>query len=254
MLKRFINVTMNRYSLFILLFLLSSGLKAEEPPEGTALPPPEYDYMDPNLESPQQTEVSEIPATNTPTTPTVQGSRSVADEAYRNKDYDTAIKHYKALAKEGDGEASLIVGTMYEEGQGTDKDQAAARAWYKKADDTKADDGAGSQLAEALESGPMTAEEIAQSEKIYNELQTEKTPEQDASRNNDAVSYRDYTGSSYRSAIKRQATKVQNSFDQSEQVKITPEKYLSDDNNQLTKIPEFKHYKPERYSRQNGLQ
>lgn len=62
-----------------------------------------------------------------------QGSRSTAEDAYRNQDYKTAMTHYQSLAAKGDAEASLIVGTMYELGQGTERDPASAQAWFRKA-------------------------------------------------------------------------------------------------------------------------
>lgn len=245
---------MNKLLFIISLFFISFCSQAEEKTWDQELTPEQresyskfMDLPEPAEESPEPNALESKPLA--PTVPTIQGSRSIADEAYRNKDYETAYQHYKALAKEGDGEASVIVGTMHEEGLGTEKDQAAARAWYKKAGDTNADDGAGRQLAEALESGSMTAEDIAKSEEIYNNLQSISQPE---SYTNDQSSYNfrlTNTSSPYRTAVQRQSTKVQNTFELSNQVKITPEKYLPEENNQLTKYPNPEHYKPKKYTR-----
>lgn len=61
--------------------------------------------------------------------------RAAAEYAYRRGDYRTAMERYQALAKQGDTEASIILGTMYEEGRGVRRDKAAAYAWYGRAAD-----------------------------------------------------------------------------------------------------------------------
>ena len=60
-------------------------------------------------------------------------SPEVAAKAYREKDFETAKKHYEALAAEGDAEASLILGVMHQSGQGVEADDAAAYAWFGRA-------------------------------------------------------------------------------------------------------------------------
>jgi len=239
---------MHKPLFLIIFFSISAELQA-----GAVSESPEYSaeekrvvlqYMDEPEFYNQEAEATTSPP---PAAPTIQGSRSVADDAYRNKDYKTAKKHYEALAKEGDGEASAIVGTMYQDGLGTDKDLSKARAWYKKADDE--DDSWGVPLAEALEKDSMTAEDIAKSEEIYKELNTNKPLELDPPKNSVANSITASTKTSHRTASKRQSTKVQNSFDISSQVKITPERYRRNANNQQSKKTNFDHYKPEKYTR-----
>jgi len=58
-----------------------------------------------------------------------QGSHQQAKEAIRNKDYETAIANYKILAAEGDPEASLKLGRIYE----LQGDSGAAYHAYKQA-------------------------------------------------------------------------------------------------------------------------
>jgi hypothetical protein len=238
--------------IFVILFLpLSSGSQAEEQEATTQYTPEQMEVIQSLQEAGviEKMEIIEQPKTETPPAPTIRGSRSVADQAYRDKDYETAFKQYKALAKEGDGEASLIIGTMYEEGVGTEKDKAAAHAWYKKAEDTNEDDGAGSQLADSLEKDSMTTEDIAKSKEIYNGLETERAAEMDTVDKKATYSNIAKTSTTYRSANQRQSTKVQNSLDLTNQVRITPEKYLREQNKQLTKTPGIEHYKPEKYTR-----
>jgi TPR repeat protein len=63
------------------------------------------------------------------------GNRNAAAAAYKRKDYQAALQHYKALAAEGDTEAAVMLGIMHEKGEGVDKDAAAAYAWYGRAAD-----------------------------------------------------------------------------------------------------------------------
>jgi TPR repeat protein len=63
------------------------------------------------------------------------GNKSAAAAAYKRKDYQAALQHYKALAAEGDTEAAVMLGIMHEKGEGVDEDPAAAYAWYGRAAD-----------------------------------------------------------------------------------------------------------------------
>ena len=95
-------------------------------------------------------------------------SRKEADAAYRNKDYATAFKHYQKLADEGDAEASMKLGIMYEGGIGTEKDSAAAHAYYRKAAEGGADGSEG--LLELVEETGMTEEDLQRSDEQYNAI------------------------------------------------------------------------------------
>jgi len=95
-------------------------------------------------------------------------SKKEADAAYRNKDYATAFKHYQKLADEGDAEASMKLGIMYEGGIGTEKDSAAAHAYYRKAAEGGADGSEG--LLELVEETGMTEEDLQRSDEQYNAI------------------------------------------------------------------------------------
>src|SRR5690606_21015764 len=75
------------------------------------------------------------PEQETPAPQAGAAERAAADYAYRRGDYRSALERYQALAAQGDPEASIIVGTMYQEGRGVPRDEAAAYAWYGRAAD-----------------------------------------------------------------------------------------------------------------------
>ena len=58
----------------------------------------------------------------------VQGS-----EAYNNGDFDKAFKHFLEAAEKGYVSAMCTVGSMYDNGLGTNTDPAKAFEWHKKA-------------------------------------------------------------------------------------------------------------------------
>ena len=53
--------------------------------------------------------------------------------ALRRGDYETALREFRSLAKQGHAEAQFILGTMYEYGDGVRKDNAEAVKWYRMA-------------------------------------------------------------------------------------------------------------------------
>ncbi len=53
--------------------------------------------------------------------------------AYKRGDYATALREWHPLAKQGDGGAQFMLGTMYAEGKGVPQDDAEALHWYRKA-------------------------------------------------------------------------------------------------------------------------
>lgn len=112
----------------------------------------------------------EEPAPPTEQPVRIEASMSTADDAYARGDYDTAIKHYQALAEEGDPNASIILGTMYEQGKGTEADKATAYAWYKKAAEIDEDDQRGKELMNLLEQTSMTEEDMAEAEQRYSDI------------------------------------------------------------------------------------
>lgn len=55
--------------------------------------------------------------------------------AYDRADYRSALRVWEASAMEGDAEAQVMVGEIYEKGLGTPPDYAKAAEWYRKAAD-----------------------------------------------------------------------------------------------------------------------
>ncbi|MBR8216268.1 tetratricopeptide repeat protein [Burkholderia vietnamiensis] len=53
--------------------------------------------------------------------------------AYRNNDYGTAMAQLAPLAAQGDADAQMLVGFMYQNGKGVPQDYAEAMKWYKLA-------------------------------------------------------------------------------------------------------------------------
>lgn len=100
--------------------------------------------------------------------PAFDASKDTASSAYSNADYDTAFKHYQALAEQGDAEAAMMLGVMYQGGLGTEKDPAAAHAWYKKSS-TDGMSGSGA-LLERIEEDDMSLEELQAAEEYYEKI------------------------------------------------------------------------------------
>ena len=63
-------------------------------------------------------------------------SNEIADQAFRNGDYKTALKHYEALGEDGDDRASMVTGLIYSDGaEGIEADKGKAAAWFKRSSD-----------------------------------------------------------------------------------------------------------------------
>jgi len=52
--------------------------------------------------------------------------------AYSSGDYDKAAREFRPLAEKGDREAQYMLGLLYEEGQGIDRDDLLAAHWYAR--------------------------------------------------------------------------------------------------------------------------
>lgn len=61
--------------------------------------------------------------------PTVQDALA----AYHKGDYATAISLFQPLAEDGDATAQVVLGVMYDNGQGVTRDYAEAVKWYRLA-------------------------------------------------------------------------------------------------------------------------
>ena len=68
-----------------------------------------------------------------PEKPAFDGNKSTAESAYRSDDYETAYEHYKALSAQGDAEASMKLAAMHSRGEGVDKDETLAYAYFARA-------------------------------------------------------------------------------------------------------------------------
>lgn len=58
-----------------------------------------------------------------------------AERAYQKKDYATAMKAFAPAADQGNAEAQLYLGKMYQLGQGVPIDRDAAEKWFKASGD-----------------------------------------------------------------------------------------------------------------------
>ncbi|MGH8245274.1 MAG: hypothetical protein ACREUU_02450 [Gammaproteobacteria bacterium] len=107
-----------------------------------------------------------------PAASTFKGSAETAADAYRRGDYKTAMQHYRSLAAEGDGEASLMVGIMHQQGQGVKKDKAAAYAWYGRASEEGY--GAAEEVVRGMnDNDELSDSEYKEAEAKYRELAKE---------------------------------------------------------------------------------
>jgi TPR repeat protein/transglutaminase-like putative cysteine protease len=79
--------------------------------------------------------VSKITATPKPVARVVEAGSAyqLGLAAYRAKNYDAALKHWRPIAEQGDGDAQVYLGSMYKDGNGVPQDYAQAFAWYSKA-------------------------------------------------------------------------------------------------------------------------
>jgi len=54
-------------------------------------------------------------------------------DAYERGDYETALKEWRPLAKQGDADAQYSLGVMYHKGQGVPQDYQEAVRWFRLA-------------------------------------------------------------------------------------------------------------------------
>jgi uncharacterized protein len=67
--------------------------------------------------------------------PVVAGPFEDAGAAYDRADYATALRLYRGMAEQGNGNAQYSLGTMYAKGQGVAQDYVEAAKWYRLAAD-----------------------------------------------------------------------------------------------------------------------
>ncbi|MEX2517682.1 MAG: hypothetical protein WD572_12400 [Gammaproteobacteria bacterium] len=104
--------------------------------------------------------------------PRMQGDPDVAESAYQKGDYETAKQHYEALAVEGDGRANFMLGLMYHEGAGVDKDMSKAHAYFDRAADYGEERGL--ELVDTLDR-ELEDEALEQAEQQYLTIVDEQT-------------------------------------------------------------------------------
>lgn len=169
-----------------------------------------------------------------------QGSHQQAEEAFRNNDNETAIAHYKVLAAEGDPEAGLKLGYIYEQ----EGDSKAAYAAYKQASESEynnKDSKMASERLKWLEKDVLSEEEIEQANQLAEEPSTagSKTSDKNTGtrtiNNANQIQYRSIstTGASpaTKSVVRYQSTTPRT-------VNISPER-----------VSKLKHFKPEKFTR-----
>ncbi len=123
-----------------------------------------------------------------------QGSYQQAKEAIRNKDYETAIANYKVLAAEGDTEASVKLGTIYE----LQGDNSAAYTAYKQAAESEDNDRNSKKAAERIRwldrKGVTGDEEIDQANQLMEE--SSQTSGSSTVKNTKSLQYKPVTATS----------------------------------------------------------
>ncbi len=75
--------------------------------------------------------------TVTSVAPLAAGPSEDAADAYGRGDYPTALRLLRPLAAQGDADAQVLLGLMYDSGLGTPQDYSEAAKWYRKAADLK---------------------------------------------------------------------------------------------------------------------
>ena len=58
---------------------------------------------------------------------------SAGKSAFKRGDYTLAFRAFRPLAAEGNSEAQVLIGNLYENGLGVIKDELVALQWYEKA-------------------------------------------------------------------------------------------------------------------------
>lgn len=66
------------------------------------------------------------------TTVAVSADLDKGYKAFENQQYDVAYENIYPFAKQGDMMAQMVIGTMYQDGMGVDKDYEKSLYWYKK--------------------------------------------------------------------------------------------------------------------------
>ena len=100
-----------------------------------------------------------------PCAPTAAGDPSAGYNAQSCGDYATALRIFRPQAEQGDPNAQLMLGRMYENGQGVAQSYSEAMQWYRKAAD-QGNAGAEYSLGYMYDSGEV-AQDYSEAEKWY---------------------------------------------------------------------------------------
>lgn len=94
-------------------------------------------------------------------------------DAYKQKDYFTAIKEFRTLAEQGHAEAQTMLGYMYASGKGVIQDYIQAHVWFNlaAAQGNERAFEAREKVAEA-----MTSEQIAEAQRLAREWTPKESP------------------------------------------------------------------------------
>ena len=165
-----------------------------------------------------------------------QGSHQQGKEAIRNKDYETAIANYKVLAAEGDTEASVKLGTIYE----LQGDNSAAYTAYKQAAESEDNDRNSKKAAERIRwldrKGVTGDEEIDQANQLMEE--SSQTSGSSIVKNTKSLQYKPVTASLQLGANPPIKPVYHIQPIKPRVVKVTPER-----------ISNIQHFKPEKFLR-----
>jgi TPR repeat protein len=124
------------------------------------------------------------------------GGINEGDAAYKQGDYDAALREWRPLAEQGDDRAQLNLGFMYDNGYGVPQDYKEAIKWYRRAAE-QGNDRAQYNLGLMYEGGYGVLKNNLQAHMWYDIAGVEV-----------AVSYRDYVAREMTSAQVAEAKKL----------------------------------------------
>jgi TPR repeat protein len=91
--------------------------------------------------------------------PAASGTPQAGWDAFGRGDYQTALAIWQPLAEKGDVAMQLLVGSIYDYGQGVPQDDAEAAKWYERAAE-QGDEGASYIIASMYEHGDGVMQDV----------------------------------------------------------------------------------------------
>ncbi|HXG27867.1 MAG TPA: tetratricopeptide repeat protein [Nevskiales bacterium] len=88
----------------------------------------------------------------------------LAQEHYAAGEYERALEHWRVLAEDGHAHSQLMIGALYFNGQGVERDPAEAARWFRRAADSGSADAA-LQLAQMYGSGDGLPQDAAEAQR-----------------------------------------------------------------------------------------